>query len=82
MRLSELKKGQKGVIKSILADPELKQRLYSFGIIRGEEIEVKGYSLAKQTIEIDVDGTLIALRREEAEKIEVEEVENEIKVVS
>ena len=82
MRLSELKRGQKGVIKNILADPELKQRLYSFGVIRGEELEVKGYSLAKQTIEIDIDGTLIALRKEEADKIEVEKIENSIKVTS
>jgi ferrous iron transport protein A len=74
MRLSQLQKGEKGIIKSILADPELKQRLYSFGIIRGEELEMKEHSLAKQTIEIDIDGTLIALRKEEADKIEVEKV--------
>ncbi|WP_292655479.1 FeoA family protein [Nitratifractor sp.] len=72
MQLTELKKGDRGTILRIQADPELRNRLHSFGIIPGEELEVKGCSLARQTMEIDVDGTLIALRKEEAEKIEVE----------
>lgn len=72
MKLSELKKGDRALIKDIIADMEFKNRLLSFGIARGEEIEVKAYSLAKQTIEIDIEGTLIALRKEEADKIEVE----------
>ena len=74
MNLSQLNKGDRAIIKDIKADAELKNRLISFGIIKGEELEVKGYSLAKQTIEIDIDGTLIALRKEEANKIEVERV--------
>ncbi len=72
MVLTELKKGDRAQIKKINADPELKHRLHSFGIIPGEELEVKGCSLARQTMEIEVDGTLFALRKEEAEKIEVE----------
>jgi ferrous iron transport protein A len=72
MRLTELRKGDRGTILRIQADPELRNRLHSFGIIPGEELEVKGCSLARQTMEIDVDGTLIALRKEEAERIEVE----------
>ena len=71
MLLTELKKGDRGTIVRVHADPELRNRLHSFGIIPGEELEVKGCSLARQTMEIDVDGTLIALRKEEAEKIEV-----------
>ncbi len=72
MKLSEMKKGQRAIIKDITADTELKNRLMSFGIGRGEELEVKGCSLAKQTIEIEIDGTLIALRKEEADRIQVE----------
>jgi ferrous iron transport protein A len=71
MLLTELRKGDRAVIRRIHADPELRNRLHSFGIIPGEMLEVKGCSLARQTMEIDVDGTLIALRKEEAEKIEV-----------
>ncbi|HIP18961.1 MAG TPA: ferrous iron transport protein A, partial [Sulfurovum sp.] len=51
-----------------------KDRLNSFGVMRGEELTVNGYSLAKQTMEIEVGGTHIALRAEEAEKIEVEKI--------
>ena len=75
MVLTELRKGERAEIRRINADPELRNRLHSFGIIPGESLEVKGCSLARQTMEIDVDGTLIALRKEEAEKIEVEKEE-------
>ena len=74
MKLTELTKGERGEIVKIHADKTLKDRLNSFGIMRGEELTVKGCSLAKQTMEIEVGGTLIALRREEAEKIEVEKI--------
>jgi len=72
MILTELRKGDRALIRKIHAGPELRNRLHSFGIIPGEWLEVKGCSLARQTMEIEVDRTLIALRKEEAEKIEVE----------
>ncbi|WP_456393238.1 FeoA family protein [Nitratifractor sp.] len=72
MVLTELRKGDRALIKRIHAESELKHRLHSFGIIPGEELEVKGCSLARQTMEIEVGGSLFALRKEEAEKIEVE----------
>ena len=71
MQLSELHKGDRAVIVNIDADKPLKDRLHSFGIVRGEELEIKGCSIGKKTVEIEVEGTLIALRAEEAEKIEV-----------
>jgi ferrous iron transport protein A len=74
MRLHELYKGDKAEIIRIHADKALKDRLNSFGVMRGEELTVKGCSLAKQTMEIEVGSTLIALRAEEAEKIEVEKL--------
>jgi ferrous iron transport protein A len=74
MRLHELHKGDKALIVKIHADKALKDRLHSFGVMRGEELTVKGCSLAKQTMEIEVGSTLIALRAEEAEKIEVEKL--------
>jgi len=72
MKLIELTKGDRGEIVKINADKALKDRLTSFGIMRGEELLVKGCSLAKQTMEIEVGSTLIALRADEAEKIEIE----------
>jgi len=75
MNLTELTKGNRAQIVKIHADKALKDRLNSFGVMRGEELLVKGCSLAKQTMEIEVGSTLIALRKEEAEKIEVEKIE-------
>jgi ferrous iron transport protein A len=74
MKLTELTKGDRAEIVKIHADKALRDRFNSFGIIRGEELLVKGCSIAKQTMEIEVGGTLIALRKEEAEKIEVKKV--------
>ena len=74
MRLNELHKGDRALIVKIHADKALKDRLGSFGVIRGEEVQVKGCSIGKRTMEIEVEGTLIALRAEEAEKIEVEKL--------
>lgn len=74
MRLHELHKGDKAEIIRIHADKALKDRLNSFGVMRGEELTVKGCSIGKQTMEIEVGSTLLALRAEEAEKIEVEKL--------
>jgi len=72
MLLTELRKGDRATILRVNADPELRQRLHSFGIFPGEKLTLKACSLGRQTMNIEVDGTLIALRREEAGKIEVE----------
>ena len=74
MKLTELIKGDKAEIVKIHAEKALKDRLSSFGVMRGEELTVKGCSLAKQTMEIQVGATLIAVRADEAAKIEVEKI--------
>ncbi len=75
MNLSELQKGDKGVITKINAGKNLKTRLYSFGIYRGARFEVLACSLAKNTMELRVGNTMVALRRGEVEKLEVEKNE-------
>lgn len=75
MFLSELHKGDKAEIIKIHADKALKDRLNSFGVMRGEMLHIKGCSLAKQTMEIEVGATHIALRADEAGKIEVERID-------
>jgi ferrous iron transport protein A len=72
MRLDELQEGQKAKIISIDATKTLKDRFYSFGVLPQEIVECKAHSLAKQTIEIEVEHTLVALRNDEAHKIEIE----------
>jgi len=74
MNLTELKKGNRAEILNISADKALKDRLTSFGVMKGEELLLRGCSLAKQTIEIEVGSTLIALRRDEAVKIDVKKI--------
>ncbi len=74
MKLTELTKGDRAEIIKIHADKALKDRLNSFGVMRGEELTVKGCSIAKQTMEIEVGSTLIAVRADEADKIEVEQI--------
>jgi len=74
MVLSELTKGDRAEIIKINADKALRDRLNSFGVMRGEELIVKGCSIAKQTMEIEVGSTLIAVRADEAKKIEVAKI--------
>jgi len=71
MVLSELHKGERAEIVRLNADKVLRDRFASFGILPGEEVVVRECSLAKQTIEIEVGLTTIALRKEEADKIVV-----------
>jgi len=74
LKLSELKKHQEARVVRVDAEGELKQRLASFGLIRGAIIKIIDCSIRKSTIEIMVDNTLLALRKQEAEKIEVEKI--------
>lgn len=74
MVLSDLHKGDKAEIINVHADKALKDRLTSFGVMRGETLFIKGCSLARQTMEIEVGSTLIAVRADEAGKIEVKQI--------
>lgn len=72
MNLSELKKGEKAKITSINSDSILKSRLSSFGITRGATVNVIEYTIAKNTIEVQINNTKIALRQSEAKLIDIE----------
>ena len=71
MKLSELKKGEIGIVKKVNAKEPLKSRLLSFEITKNQKIKVLEYTLAKNTFEVEVNNTKVALREEEAEQIEV-----------
>jgi len=70
--LLQYKEGDKLRIKKLHTTGDLRQRLISFGIIKGVEVEILGFSTNKSTIEIKVAKMTIALRSSEADKIEVE----------
>lgn len=75
MKLSELKKGQCGKIITINCDTMLKSRFSSFGITRNALVYVIEQTMAKNTIEIKINSTKVALRITEAEQIEVENIQ-------
>jgi ferrous iron transport protein A len=74
MLLSEMTKGQKGTIIAIDATKQLRDRLMSLGLMIGEEIEVMEHTLMKQTFKVIVDGSSVAIRVEEAERIFVKAI--------
>ncbi|MDY0052706.1 MAG: FeoA family protein [Aliarcobacter sp.] len=71
MTLNELKIKESAEIIAINCDNILKNRLYSFGIIKGAIVKIEELTLTKSTIEIKINQSKIALRLSEAEKIEV-----------
>ena len=73
MFLIELEKGECGIVKKIHASTDLKQRLISFGVLKGAKVKLIATAPKKSTIEIEVEKMKIALRREEAKLIEVEQ---------
>lgn len=72
--LSACTKGGKASVAKINATGALKQRLISFGLMKGAEITMLECGLTKSTFEIKIGSVNIALRREEAELIEVTNV--------
>ncbi|WP_417333809.1 FeoA family protein [Halarcobacter sp.] len=74
MYLNELSKNECAKIISISCADKLKARLNSFGITRNSEVLVIEQTLSKNTIEIKVNNTKIALRKSEARYIEVEKL--------
>ncbi|MFZ9659165.1 MAG: FeoA family protein [Arcobacteraceae bacterium] len=76
MKLSDLVTNQIAIIKSINCETELKKRFYSFGMIKGALLKIENVSFSKNTIGVNIDDTLIALRFEEALNIEVEIIED------
>ena len=72
MSLDEMKIGEIGVIKKITATEPLKSRLFSLGIVKGENVKLLKHTIAKNTYEVEVNKSKIALRSEEAKMIIVE----------
>ena len=71
MKLSDLKIKERAEIIDINCDSILKNRLHSFGIMKGAIVTIEELTLTKRTIEIKINHSKIALRLSEAEKIGV-----------
>jgi ferrous iron transport protein A len=72
--LLDCHKGCEVRVKKIHAQYDLKQRLISFGVMKGAEVVVLEHAPKKKTIEIKVGKMRLALRDVEAALVEVEEV--------
>lgn len=74
-RLGELSLGERAVITAVdlEADPQLALRLMQMGFLEGAEVELARQApLSADPIAVRVRGTLIALRRRDANRVEVE----------
>ncbi|WP_457743456.1 FeoA family protein [Sulfurimonas sp.] len=73
-RLLDCEKNEKVKVLKLNAASELKQRFISFGIMKDAQLEVLALAPRKKTIEIQVGKMKLALRAEEADLIEVENI--------
>lgn len=71
MKLSELKKGQKAVIK-LINNKEILLKLMEMGCLPGEKIEVEKIAPMGDPISIAVSGYHLSLRLNEADQVIVD----------
>lgn len=73
--LLELAAGQKGVIRKMLpGGGAIRQRLLDMGVTRGSEFQVERVAPLGDPVEIFIKGYHLAIRKNEASFIEVDEV--------
>jgi len=70
-KLTECPTGCMATVAKIHATGPLKQRLISLGIMKGAGVTLLAYAIAKSTVEIKVGKMQLALRKDEADLIEV-----------
>jgi ferrous iron transport protein A len=68
MKLTDLKPGQKGVIKSFLNN-DMSIKLLEMGCIPGEEILLENIAPLGDPISVSISGYSLSLRLKEAEEI-------------
>ncbi len=74
MCLTELKIGQLAMIDTVNVQGALKDRFQSIGISEHEMITIKHFGWFKSTVQVLTNSSLIGLRKEEADCIEVHQV--------
>jgi len=74
MYLTQMKVGDRVSVDAINIQGALKHRLNSLGLTRESELCIKNYGWFKSTVQVMINRTLIALRRDEAECIEVHKI--------
>ncbi|MCR2033261.1 FeoA family protein [Anaerofustis stercorihominis] len=72
MTLDELKIGQKAIIKSTGGEPAIRRRLLDIGLIPKTTVFIRKVAPLGDPIEINLRGFELTLRKDDANKIEVE----------
>ncbi|NLN87768.1 MAG: ferrous iron transport protein A [Syntrophomonadaceae bacterium] len=75
MLLNQLSKGKPAVITKVGGNGALRGRLLDMGLIPKTKVTIRHIAPLGDPIEIRLRGYTLTLRREDAEKIEVEPVE-------
>lgn len=73
MTLRDLKVGQTGKIRKIRTTGPLKQRFMDMGITSGVPVTVIKIAPLGDPIEIEIRGYNLSIRKDDAQKIEIEE---------
>ena len=74
MKLSELKKGESGIVKKIGCKNPLKTRLNHLGLTEGVKIMLVKKAPLNDPVEIKIRDFYLAIRVETAENIEIEKI--------
>ena len=69
--LADLSPGQSAEVLSLSGDPALVQRLYEFGLLEGERVDVLARAPLGDPIEIQLGNSRLSLRKAEAAQIAV-----------
>lgn len=70
--VDDLTKGETGIIKNYTSTGEIAKRLKEMGIVSGTPIELKGKAPLGYPLEVRIQGFNLALRKDEAQAIELE----------
>ena len=76
VKLSQYKKGQKGIVLKISGHSDYRHRMMEMGFIKGAEVEVVKYAPLSDPMELVVKGYHLSLRRAEAADILMSEPVN------
>lgn len=73
MTISDLKKGQKAIIKNVNIEL-LPIKLFELGCLPGSEVQILEKALWNDPIYVNINGTFLAIGKEIAQNIQIERI--------
>jgi len=70
--LSDLRAGEKGIVKKVMGNSLIKRRIVDMGVVSGSVVEVQKFAPLGDPMEVKIKGFNLSLRKAEAEMIEIE----------